>query len=74
MAVFTVSVLSPFPQENRTHSGNLIDSLLEAVNAVTIAAKRAERPKAPTYWFPKFQEWLTLDAAEYLEQLVKEAI
>jgi hypothetical protein len=57
----------------KTYTGNLIDSLLETVNSVTIA-KRAERPKAPTYWFPKFQEWLTLDAAAYLEQLAKEAI
>jgi hypothetical protein len=31
MAVFTVSVPSPFPQENRTYSGNLIDSLMETV-------------------------------------------
>ena len=60
--------------QNETPAGNLIDSILDVVNAVTIAAKRAERPKAATYWFPKFQEWLTLDAAEYLEQLAKAAI
>jgi hypothetical protein len=27
---------------------------------------RAEvKPEVPLYWFPRFQEWLSLDAAEY---------
>jgi hypothetical protein len=78
MAALKVSVSSSSPQHELPYSGNLIESIIDTVDEVMIAAKRAAaeraRPKAPSYWFPKFQEWMTLDAAEYRSTLAKAAI
>jgi hypothetical protein len=63
MAALKVPVPSASPQHE----------LRDTANEVTIA-KPTERPKAPSYWFPRFQEWLTLDAAEYRSTLAKAAI
>lgn len=52
------------------YSGNLVDGLIETVAHVETSTRAKDRPAvphsdAPKYWYPRYQEWLSLDEYTY---------